>query len=173
MNPNNVNLPTPDELTPDVMVELINQLSELNDCALSDPEGEDAGWAEIEIYLTGRGVPYGAHLGGAATHASVEYLKSFHTFSDLVIYLMGDDAKETLSWRQGWSCESTVVSSFAIGIPEVGPEPVVTDAMRDAAHAVIDRVSCSTEPSHNGHLMNRTVVDAITAALKAAPKTES
>jgi hypothetical protein len=131
MNPDDVNVPTPDEMTPEVMVSLINQLSDLNDCALSDPMGDDAGQAEVEIYLHGRGQRVGSQTR-TSVYATVEYTLWFESFSDLLTHLMGDAAIRNLAHKNGWHTGSTVVESFAIGIP--APEDDgVTDEMVEAA----------------------------------------
>jgi hypothetical protein len=131
MNPNDVNVPTPDEMTPEVMVSLINQLSELNDCALSDPMGDDAGQAEVEIYLQGRGQRIGSQTQ-TSVHASIEYRLWFESFSDLLVHVMGDVAIRNLAHKNGWHTGSTVVESFFIFIPEPEDDGV-TDDMVDAA----------------------------------------
>jgi hypothetical protein len=128
-----VNVPTPDEMTPEVMVSLINQLSDLNDCALSDPMGDDAGQAEVEIYLHGRGQRVGSQTR-TSVYATVEYTLWFESFSDLLTHLMGDAAIRNLAHKNGWHTGSTVVESFAIGIPEPEDDGV-TDEMVDAAYA--------------------------------------
>jgi hypothetical protein len=134
MNPDDVNVPTPDEMTPEVMVSLINQLSELNDCALSDPMGTDRGQAEVGIYLQGRGRPVHtkSDLEHVLHHASVEYKMWFESFSDLLTHLMGDEAIRNLAHKNGWFTSTTVVESFGIGIPEPEDDGV-TDEMVEVA----------------------------------------
>lgn len=134
MNPNDVNVPTPDEMTPEVMVSLINQLSDLNDCALSDPMGTDKGSAEVEVYLQGRGQPI--RIVGSrppVVYASIEYTSGFSSFAELLIHLMGHGAVRKLADVNGWSADSTVVESFGISIPEPEDDGVTDDMVEAAA----------------------------------------